>query len=124
MAVEAAARAVLDAHIAALNARDETAIAQTLHFPHVRLSGATLKIWETPETYFSDFRARAGDRWARSSFSDIHVLDASADKVHFDLLVTRFDAEDREITRFRSLWVITREAGRWAAKIRSSFAPK
>jgi hypothetical protein len=119
-----AARAVLDAHIVALNARDEAAIAQTLHFPHVRLSGTALKVWETPERYFSDFRARAGDRWARSGFSDVRLVDASPDKVHFDVLVTRYDGEGTEIARFRSLWVITCEAGRWAAKIRSSFAAK
>ncbi len=35
---EAAARAVVEAHIAALNARDPDALAVTLHFPHYRLA--------------------------------------------------------------------------------------
>ena len=57
---EAAARAVMDAHFAALNARDETALAATLHFPHYRLSGGRLTTWDGPQSYFGDFLARAG----------------------------------------------------------------
>ena len=117
-----AAMDVLDSHIAALNTGDEAQLAATMHFPHFRLSGACLKIWETPDAYFSDFRARAGDNWARSAFTDIHVTEASTDKVHLDLTVKRFDADNALIASFPSLWVITLETGHWAAKFRSSFA--
>lgn len=117
-----AALAVMQAHIAALNARDETVLATTLHFPHFRLSGAALKTWDTPESYFTDFRARAGADWARSQFDDIRVLQTSADKVHLDAEINRFDGAGRRISTFRSLWVITLEQGRWAAKFRSTFA--
>ena len=117
-----AAQAVMQAHIDGLNARNEAAIAATLHFPHYRLSGATLKTWETPEPYFSDFRTRAGGDWARSEFADISVLQASSDKVHLDARINRYDRADTLLTTFRSLWVITCENDRWAAKFRSSFA--
>ena len=117
-----AARAVLHAHIEALNARDERRLSATLHFPHYRLSGTDLKIWETPDSYFADFRARAGANWARSEFSDIREVQAATDKVHFDVTVNRFDADDQLISTFRSLWIITRENAQWAAKFRSSFA--
>lgn len=121
-AATAAALAVMQAHIDGLNARDEAAIAATLHFPHFRLSGAILKTWDTAETYFADFRARAGGDWARSEFADIRVLQASPDKVHLDARINRYDRADIVLTTFRSLWVITCEGDRWAAKFRSSFA--
>ena len=38
--------AVLDAHMAALNARDSEALCATLHFPHYRLSGGRLQVWD------------------------------------------------------------------------------
>ena len=118
----AAAKAVMQAHITALNSRDQAAIAATLHFPHVRLSGTTLKIWDSEDTYFADFLARAGGDWHPSAFADIRMLRAAADKVHLDAEIRRFAADGSLITSFRSLWVITCEAGRWAAKMRSSFA--
>lgn len=117
-----AAHAVMDAHIEALNKRDQAGIAATLHFPHIRLSGTALKIWETPDSYFADFLARAGGDWHRSAFADIQLVRASADKVHLDAEIRRFDAGGELITSFRSLWVITSEGGKWAAKMRSSFA--
>ena len=118
----AAAQAVMQAHITALNSRDQAAIAATLHFPHVRLSGTTLKIWDSEDTYFADFLVRAGGDWHHSAFADIRLLRATADKVHLDAEIRRFAADGSLITSFRSLWVITCEAGRWAAKMRSSFA--
>lgn len=120
----AAAKAVMQAHITALNSRDQAAIAATLHFPHVRLSGTTLKIWDSEDTYFADFLARAGGDWHHSAFADIRLLRAAADKVHLDAEIRRFAADGSLITSFRSLWVITCEAGRWAAKMRSSFAAR
>lgn len=119
-----AAHDVMRRHIDALNTRDEAALAATLHFPHFRLSGTALKTWDTPDSYFADFRARAGDTWSRSRFEDIRVVDASDDKVHLDVEVQRFDTEDNCIAKFRSLWVITRREGQWAAQFRSSFATR
>jgi hypothetical protein len=99
-------------------------IAATLHFPHFRLSGTGLKEWPTPQTYFDDFKLRAGGDWSHSEFSDIKVVDSSQTKVHVDLEVLRYDTNNELIARFRSLWVLTCDQGRWAFKFRSSFAPK
>lgn len=94
----------------------------TLHFPHLRLSGTKLTIWNSEDSYFSDFLVRAGNRWHSSSFADIQLVRASATKVHLDAKIRRYAADGSMITSFRSLWVITFEDGRWAAKMRSSFA--
>ncbi len=119
----AAALAVMQAHIEGLNTRDEAKIADTLHFPHIRLSESGMKVWETSESYFTDFRGRAGASWHRSSFEDIRVLQASVTKVHLDAEIRRYDAGGAVYQTFRSLWVITLQDGRWAAQLRSSFAP-
>ncbi len=118
----AAARGVMAAHFAALNARDEAALAATLHFPHYRLSGGRLKIWETPDAYFDDFLARAGDGWHHSVLDSVDPLASSTDKIHLDVRFTRYQADDTSLGSFRSLWVIANLDGRWAAQLRSSFA--
>jgi hypothetical protein len=117
-----AALQVMQDHIAALNQRDEAKIAATLHFPHFRLSNVTLMTWETQETYFADFKKRAGSSWAKSGFDDIQILGTSDTKVHLDVRVSRHDWDQNLLTQFRSAWVITKENDRWAAKFRSSFA--
>ncbi len=114
--------AVLDRHMAALNARDAAALAETLHFPHYRLSQGRLQTWETPATYHADFLARAGDGWARSAWDYRRVVASSPDKVHVDLQFTRYRGDGSALGSFRSLWVISKLGDRWAAQLRSSFA--
>lgn len=118
----AAALDVLDRHIAALNAGDADALAATLHFPHYRLSGTGMRVWQTPNTYLADFHARAGGGWHHSAWDFRNIIAAGPDKVHVDLQFTRYRADDTALGSYRSLWVITRVDGRWAAALRSSFA--
>lgn len=119
----AAAKGVMAAHIAALNASDGDAIAATLHFPHYRLAGSELKVWQGPEDYLSDFRARAGGDWHRSEWDALDVISASPDKVHLDVRFTRYRKDGSVLSQYRSIWVHTRIDGVWAAQLRSSFAP-
>ena len=118
----AEAMAVLDRHMAALNANDADALAATLHFPHYRLSGGRLKTWANPETYFADFLARAGDGWHHSAWTRRTPVAVAADKVHLDVMFTRYRADNSELGQFGSLWVVSLLGGRWAAQLRSSFA--
>jgi hypothetical protein len=121
-AAVAAAMAVLDAHIAALNARDERALVATLHFPHFRLTGGRMKIWERPDSYLKDFYARAGEDWHHSAWDFRNVIAAGPDKVHLDVQFTRYRADNSAIGSFRSLWIVSKLDGRWSAQVRSSFA--
>lgn len=117
-----AAVAVLDRHMAALNARDPEALAATLHFPHYRLSGGRMRVWQGPETYFADFLDRAGDGWHHSAWDRRNPVAATSDKVHLDVSFTRFRADNSVLGQFGSLWVVTLLNGRWGAQLRSSFA--
>lgn len=117
-----AAMAVMKANLEALNALDLGAFAKTLHFPHYRLSGSNLQVWDTPDTYFDDFKARAGDGWHHTVWDKLVVIAAGADKVHLDVQFTRYREDDSSLGTFRSLWVIARIDGTWAALLRSTFA--
>ena len=122
-AAVAAAMEVLDRHMDALNRGDADELAQTLHFPHYRLAGTAMQTWPGPEHYLRDFRARAGEGWHHSAWDFRNVVAATDDKVHFDLQFTRYRADGSVLGRYRSLWVMSRIDGRWAAQLRSSFAP-
>ena len=118
----ASALSVMKHHLRALNALNENDLTDTLHFPHYRLVGVTLDCWPSQDRYLADFRVRAGGNWARTAWHSITVQRASDDKVHLAVRINRFDADDRLIADFDSLWVITHKNGKWAAQFRSSFA--
>jgi hypothetical protein len=56
------ALAVLDAYMAGLNRGDEVAVNAACNFPHVRLAGGKVVVWQKRGEYrLDDFRARAGE---------------------------------------------------------------
>ena len=118
-----AALEVMDRHLSALNEHNTLELAATMHFPHFRLVGTSLKVWETADLYFDDFRARAGESWAYTKLSSITPISATTNKVHLDIRVNHFDTRDQVIADFKSIWVITKINRVWAAQLRSSFAP-
>ncbi len=122
-AASAAAMALLDRFMAALNARDQAALAATLHFPHHRLAGGRWQVWARPEDYTMEgFLARAGEGWARSGWDFRRVIAAGPAKVHLDVQFTRYRADGSVIGRFRSMWIVACVDGVWGVQGRSSFA--
>ena len=108
--------------MAALNAGDEPALLATLHFPHYRLAGGRMRVWDRPGSYLGDFRARAGADWHHSQWDFRKIIAAGPAKVHLDVQFIRYRADNSAIGSFRSLWIVTEAGGRWAVAARSSFA--
>jgi hypothetical protein len=118
----AEAMAVLDAHMAALNAADNDRLLATLHFPHYRLAGGRMQIWKNGDAYLADFYKRAGPDWHHTLWDFRSVIVAGPDKIHFDVQFTRYRADNSVLGSYRSLWIVARLGGRWAVQARSTYA--
>lgn len=121
---EAAALGVLDAFMEAFNARDMEAWEDSYHFPHFRLADGELSVLEraglrSPELF--DRLAATG--WDHSAWLTREAVQTGPDKVHLAVTFARFRADGSELARYQSLYVVTREDGRWGIRGRSSFAP-
>lgn len=119
----AAAQGRLDAFMTAFNARDLQAYEATFNFPHVRFASGTVTIinpgYHKPEM----FERGALADWDRSAWARREVIHAGADKVHIDTRFTRYRKDGSVIAGFDSLYIVTRQNGRWGIQGRSSFAP-
>ena len=93
---EAGALAALEGFMAALNARDASALYDLLHVPHVRISGNGVAIWanlaELEATYLRDFYDRAGPDWDHTVLDSTEVLHSSEKKVHVLIQFIRCDS--------------------------------
>lgn len=123
---ESRAVAVMDAFLAAFNASDVAAWADTLLFPHVRLASGQVNVYPDRESFIRAmdmvaFAAQTG--WRYSTWDDMAVVQSSPDKVHIRVRFSRFDAGDGLIASYDSLYVIEHVEGRWGVRARSSFAP-
>lgn len=120
-----AAMAVLDRFMAAFSASDEAGVRDTFNFPHVRFHGGKVTMFINPEDYNMGFFQGTADAkdWAKSVWDERSVINAGADKVHFDTKFSRLRADGSVIATYRSIYIVTKVAGKWGIQGRSSFAP-
>ena len=122
---EAAAMKVLDAFMTAFNARDVAAFETVLHFPHYRIASGNVSVLPDPSTLpalFERFVA-AMPGWDHSAWERRRVIHSGPDKVHIDTRFTRYRADGSVLSSYDSLYIVTKQGGRWGVLARSSFAP-
>jgi hypothetical protein len=125
-APEQAALRVLDAFMAAFNARDVEAWIATLNFPHVRIASGSVAVFPDPAAFrnnfeFARFAKQTG--WSRSEWGERRVVQAGPDKLHIAVVFTRFREDGSVLARYESLYIVTKLDGHWGVQARSSYAP-
>lgn len=114
----------LDRFMKTFNAKDPVAWSKTLHFPHVRLAGGKVQVWNTPAEYAqsNDIAELARSGWAASRWDWRALVQRSDDKLHFLVKFTRYGADAKPIGSYQSLYIVTKENGEWGTQARSSYA--
>jgi len=122
---EAQALATLDRFMAAFNRQDLKSWSETLHYPHVRFASSQVNIYDTPTAFQnrSVFSALQATGWDHSLWTQRTITLSSDTKVHIDTEFERRNAEGQTIGRYRSLYIVTEQNGRWGIQARSSLAP-
>ena len=114
--------AVLDAYLDGFNKRDAKIHYATYHFPHYRLASGKLTVLETAADSVKFSKGLVQSDWHHSKWDHRNIVQASSDKIHVDTQFTRYRADGSIIATYESLYVLTKEDGRWGIKLRSSFA--
>ena len=60
--------------------------------------------------------------WHHSAWEHRNIVQASDSKVHVDTKFVRYKADGSVIGTYESLYIVTKENGRWGVKMRSSYA--
>ena len=115
---------VLAQFMSTFNSRDASSWAQTLNFPHVRLTAGQVQLWQTATDYaatnnLEDFAATG---WAYTRWDWIKPIQAGPDKAHFALQFTRYNSAHQPISSYQALYVVTLQDGHWGVQSRSSYA--
>ncbi|PWK69261.1 hypothetical protein LX99_04760 [Mucilaginibacter oryzae] len=122
--VSAAVFQVLDEYMTTFNAKDLKGWEDTYQFPHYRLAGGKMSVLERAGLRDSVkvFGELQKQGWDHSQWDHRNIVQASADKVHVDTRFSRFRADGSLIGHYESLYILTKENGRWGVKFRSSYA--
>lgn len=124
---ERAATDVLERHMVARNSEDAKGIAAEYNYTEIRLAGRQIGRTESEEsaTVFEEkvvmpFLKATG--WKRSEWDKIKIVQSSSNKVHFELIFSRFDAQGNRYLTSPTFWAVTKQDNKWGIKLRSSYA--
>jgi hypothetical protein len=121
-----AALAAMDRFLAAFNARDVGAWADTLLYPHVRFAGGKVTVYPDRDAFIAGNRLdalAAGEGWDHSTWDARQIVQESADKVHIATTFSRYRADGTRYATYQSLYIVEEVDGEWGIRARSSFAP-
>lgn len=115
---------VLDDYLATFNNKDLDGWEATYHFPHYRLASGKMSVLEKAGLRDSSkvFGPLIQAGWDYSKWDHRNLIQASDTKVHVDTKFTRYRKDGSKVASYESLYVLTKEDGKWGVKLRSSFA--
>jgi hypothetical protein len=124
--IEREVMAVLDALFDAFNQQDARAEERTYHFPHYRLASGRMAVLAAPgaetEAWMNGtYKALRESGWDHTAWTRRRIIHLSDSKVHVDTEFTRYRKDGSVIGSWESLYILTKEDGRWGIKMRSSF---
>ena len=116
---------VLTHWMAALNRYDASAMDALMHFPHVRLAGGAVTVYQQPGNNPMDLfeRLRKQDGWHHSAWNETKLVQSSPTKAHYAVRYTRYREDGSIIGVYDSLYVLSLLGGTWKIQSRSSFGP-
>ena len=122
-----AVEAVMREYLRSFNAKDVESWSKTMLFPHIRIASGEIVLYPTASNLASkiDLHQFAQEnKWSRSEWKMLDVIQASPDKVHVKVEFTRYDKTGEPYVSYNSLYILQREkTGDWGIRARSSFAP-
>ena len=122
---EAKCEDVLARWMAALNRYDAPAMDALMHFPHVRIAGGAVTVYQQAGSNPMDLfeRLRKQDGWHHSAWNETKLVQSSPVKAHYALRYTRYRDDGSVIGVYDSLYVLSLLGGAWKIQSRSSFGP-
>ena len=121
--IESEVMRLLDEYMSAWNRKDMVAWERTFHFPHYRLASGKMNVLDRAGLQDAGrVWTSVGSDWHHSRWDRRRIIHSSTDKAHVDTKFTRCRADGSVIGSYESLYIVTKEEGRWGVKMRSSYA--
>ena len=114
----------LDDFMTAFNSGDALSWAKTLNYPHVRLAGEKVRVWDTPEAYAKENDTKQlaeKEGWGYTKWDWRWLVQTSREKQHWAVQFTRYTPDGKPIKSSESFYIITNVEGHWGTQARSSF---
>jgi len=116
----AGARASVVGYMKAFNGSDAEGTAGYLNYPHLFLIQGNVAEAKTPDEAKPNFdQMRKAQNWAFSTFDSLEPSIVTENKVHWEVVFSRWHPDGTRYLTIPALWVTTKVDGHWGFQLRS-----
>jgi hypothetical protein len=117
----AAARTAVSAYFAAWNSHDHKALAEVIHYPHVRVDGrGDVEVWRSASEFLAGSEPARQRTWFETRLDAAQVIQVSADGVNVAFRFSRRDRTGSILSASEAMALIVRRDTVWRVQALST----
>jgi len=118
--IEVEARAAVTGYMEVFNAGDAVGTGGNLNYPHLFLIAGNVAEAKDPDDARPNFsQMRESENWGFSTFDSLEPSVITANKVHWEVVFSRWHPDGTRYWTVPALWVTTKVDGHWGIQFRS-----
>lgn len=117
--VEAAARAALTTFMAAWNGHSPEAVAQAIHYPHVRIADGAVEVWRSAEQFLAGSEPGRQRTWHQTRVDQVRVVQITANGVNMVVSLSRLGRDGAVLSTDEGVFLAALRDGTWRIQARS-----
>jgi hypothetical protein len=115
----AAAVEAVNAFMQAWNGHDPAKLADTLHYPHVRVADGMVEVWATPAAYLAGPEPGRQRTWFNTRLDGVKVVQVTANGVNVIASFSKIGRDGRVLSKDEGLLLVTLRENQWRVQARS-----
>ena len=115
-----AARDAVLAYFRAWNSHDPQALADALHYPHVRIGDGVVEVSDTPAEFLNSMETARQRTWFATRMDMYEIVQVSTNGVNVTVRYGRHDRNGQALSRYDALMLAVRREGIWRVQAISS----
>jgi hypothetical protein len=117
----AAALDAFSVFMKAWNSHDPQALADAIHYPHVRIADGAIEVWRSAADYLSGPEPGRQRTWHQTRIDSTKVVQATATGVNIVVTFSRLARDGRALSTDEGLFLVIVRDGSWKLQARSTF---
>jgi hypothetical protein len=117
----AAALNAFSVFMKAWNSHDPQALADAIHYPHVRIADGAVEVWRSAADYLSGPEPGRQRTWHQTRIDSTKVVQATATGVNIVVTFSRLARDGRALSTDEGLFLVIVRDGSWKLQARSTF---
>jgi hypothetical protein len=108
-----AAQAAVETYFRAFSGRKPEPLAETLHFPHVRIADGAVEVWRTAAEYLAGSEIARQRTWFETRIDQLDAVQVSANGANLAVVYSRRDRKGQVLSAYEAIVLVVSRQGQW-----------